>query len=310
MRISATLLLAFLFANAYAQSPAKLYMLAKRSLEKGDHVQAVQQIDQAINQDQSQLDYFLLRIEALTALEEYQQVLVTYTGSLQFFPEAIELYVGRGILLLEFGENQYAITDFSNALDLAITKTDSLLVLNNRAAAKQGLRDFEGAYQDLVAAYQLDSTDAGVLINLGAVSDEVGRGDETLMYLLRALEVDPGSVAAMGNIGFKYQEEGAYQEAIRYFEMILEQSPEEPLAFSNLSYCQYKLGKLEEAMESIQQSILYYAENAYAYRTRALIYLAQDETENACADLELAITKGFTQQYGAEVTDLQKVHCE
>jgi hypothetical protein len=63
----------------------------------------------------------------------------------------------------------------------------------------------------LKKAYLIDSIDTGTLNNLAAISDEVGKGDETLKYLFRVLELNPRFYQAYGNIGFKYQQMGNHK---------------------------------------------------------------------------------------------------
>jgi tetratricopeptide (TPR) repeat protein len=163
--------------------------------------------------------------------------------------------------------------------------------------------DYEGAYEDLMNAYKLDGKNKEVLNNLAAVCDEVGRPEETLMYLNHIIELDSNFVAAYVNIGYKYQ-------AISYFKKAIKLDPKGELGYSNLSYSLMKIGLLEEALENINKSISLNSINPYAYRNRALIYLEKGNIFNACDDIDEGIEKGFSKSYGNELEELKKEHCQ
>lgn len=92
---------------------------------------------------------------------------------------------------------------------------------------------------------------------------------------------------------------GRYEEALVYFNKALELDKDEPLTLNNRGYTRYKLNNLAGALEDIDKSIILYATNAYAYKNRALVYIALDK-EEACKDLQKARELQFEKQYGPE----------
>lgn len=294
----------------FAQTADELYENANSSFENEDYKGALKTIEKAIELDSLDADFYNLKALSLFKLEKFQESYNTYNKALSIFPERPYLYISRGNLFLTIQKYDYATLDFTKAMGLAKNDTIKYSAVTNRAAAKLSVRDFEGAYEDLMTAYEYDSTDVATLTNLGAVCDEVGRKDETLKYLLKVIEVDSSFYPAYGNIGFKYQEMGQYEKAIEYFNKVLEFNPKEPLGYSNRSYNRLKLGDLKGAMDDIEKSIKLYPENSYAYRIRALIYFEKGKTSKACSDLQEALDRGFTLTYGKEVLNLQREHCE
>jgi tetratricopeptide (TPR) repeat protein len=234
----------------------------------------------------------------------------TFNEGIRRCPGSALLYMQRGNFFQSIAEFDQSIMDFTIALKYAESDTLKNALLNNRAASKISKRDFKGAYDDLLLAYAYDSTDITILVNLGMICDELGMGELTMGYLLRAIEVDSTFYPAYGNIGFKYQEMGQYDKAIEYFDKVLEMSPDEPLGYSNRSYCRLKTGDLKGAKSDIEKSLKLYPENSYAYRNRALIYLEEGRTDKACEDFKTALDKGFTEMYGDEVLKLRKEHCK
>lgn len=294
---------------AVAQTANEYFQQATNAYVNQNYEVALKKIEKAIDVDSLNARFFNLKAHSLFELQEFQKSFNTYNSAISKFPNQYFLYLGRGNLLMSFQKFDYAIQDFTKALHISEIDSIKNSIIINRSAAKIKKRDFKGAYQDLMNAYQFDSTNIATLTNLGAVCNEIGKGEETLKYLLKAIEVDSTYYPAYGNIGFRYQELGQYKKAIKYFNKVLEFNPNEPLGYSNRSYNKLKLGDLKGAMTDIEKSINLYPANSYAYRIRALIYIELGKIDNACVDLQTALDKGFTLSYGKEVINLKKKYC-
>jgi tetratricopeptide (TPR) repeat protein len=310
MRSIIVFFLLLCFVGATAQSADDFYKLAEKYQSEKKCVSAITEIDKAIWLDSTKWEYYNIKADCLSKLGQHQEAFLVYTRGINVNPKEMYLYSNRGNLLLSLGKFDHAIQDFTTALQLSKDDTTKLTSYTNRAAAKISKRDFNGAYDDLMSAYKIDSTEIATLTNLGAVCDEVGRGDETLKYLLKAVEVDPNFLGAYGNIGFKYQEMGQYKKAIEYFNKVLEFDPNEPLGYSNRAYNRLKLEDTKGAMEDINKSIKIYPANSYAYKVRALVYIEMKDYNKACVDLQIALDKGFTVSYGDDVVNLRKKYCD
>ena len=85
------------------------------------------------------------------------------------------------------------------------------------------------------------------------VCDEVGRADETLVYLNRIIELDSTYIAAYVNIGFKYQLMGNHEKAIKYF-------VNKPYKPTSVCYHEYEIEVIQEENEpNLKVQIRYYA---------------------------------------------------
>ena len=295
---------------SFSQSADEYYESARKELASNNEKAALKWIDKAIKANPNNEKYHNLKGLILIKLEEYQKAYEAYSLGLVVNPKYYELYMNRGNLFLSTTQYGDAIADFNEAARVADNDSSKYSAIMNRASAKLSIREFESAYEDLMQCYAFDSTDVGTLTNLGAVCDEIGRGDETLKYLLKAVEVDPEFYAAYGNIGFKYQEMGEYQKAIEYFDIVLKFSPDDPIGLSNRSYNKLMLGDAKGAMKDIEKSIKLYPVNSYAYKNRALVHLKNGDNEKACDVLLMAIEKGFTEMFGQEVNELIEKHCK
>lgn len=309
MRLLTALLLC-LSLNSYAQTAGSYFTKAEKLFKEKKYAAALQLTEKALALDSTQLDYYDLKAQCHTELKQWQQVYDAYTKGLMINPKASYFYNYRGNFLISSGNFDEAIADFDNGIPYAENDSIQFVLILNRGSAKTLKRDFEGAYKDFMSCYSFDSTNVGVLTNLGSVCDETGRKAETLKYLEKALALEPTSIPAIGNIGFKYQEMGDYKTAIKYFNRALALAPNDGQCYGNRGYNKLKLGDIKGAKQDLEKAIQLYPANSYAYRIRALIYIEEKQYAKACADLQTALDKGFTVSYGNEVQELKEKYCK
>jgi tetratricopeptide (TPR) repeat protein len=305
----AILILLYTSVQLTAQTKQEYYDKALELYDKENYKSALQQINLALRLDSVNLDYLFLKGNTLTSLKQYKEAYATFSRIIDITPHYAWAWNQRGLMLNTIQEFEYAIKDFTEGLKLSNPDSIQVSLYLNRGSAKINIRDFQGAYNDFKEAYKLDPTNIGVLNNLAAVCDEVGKGDSTLIFLNRILQIDSTFIGAYGNIGFKYQEMGDYTTAIKYFDKVLTLEPNEPLAFNNRAYNKYKQGDLKGALADVEKSLRLYPTNSYAFRNRALIYLAMKKNANACQDINKALELGFTTMYGDQMEKLKEEHC-
>lgn len=274
-----------------------------------EYKNAMSLVDLILLNDSTNFDGLFLKANILYKTKDYQNSFLTFSKLIKLYPNEPIPLSQRGLLLRTVQEFEYSVMDFDRALSLKMDDTLRLSILVNRGAAKVSMREFKGAYTDFMLAYEIDSLNVGVLNNLAAVCDEVGKGDQTLGYLYKIIQIDPTLSGTYVNIGFKYQEMGNYKKAVEFFDKAVNLDPREPLAYSNRSYNRLKLGDFAGALIDINKSISLYPENPYAFRNRALIFIEQKKTTEACKDLAKAIDLGFTKMYGTEVEELKLKNC-
>ena len=285
MKIVFSFCLMFVLSNSFAQTADEYFKKAKDLENTKNYEMALDAINMALAMDSLNIDYYDVKGSCLSKMKDVQGEYNLYSKAISLFPDKSYLYVQEGNVLLSGSQFNDAIAEFSKAVYIAKNDSDKRFALTNRAAAEALKRDFLGAYDDLIASYKLDSNDIAVLINLGAICDDAGKGDETLKYLLRANRLDPKNGGVYANIGFKYQEMGNYKKAIEYYNKVIELDKNEPLGYSNRAYNKLRLKDISGAMDDINKSIQLYGENSYAYRIRALIYIEKKDFEKACKDL-------------------------
>lgn len=309
MKVVQIIVMLLFSLNLSAQNTKTLLDSAEVLAQNGNHSKALSILEDVIKDDVHAWKAYYFRASIYRAKGDGNKALEYYTEAINNFPNQLALRNGRGELFLAAKLFDNAIEDFDYAINKDPKDSLKVALLTNRGSAKNAKRDHQGAYDDYMLAYEIDSLSIGVLNNLGAVCDEVGRGDETIKYLLKVLEIDSTVFQAIGNLGYKYQVAGNHKEAIKYFNKVLDMIPNEPYAYNNRAFSKLKLGDLKGALEDVEKSLSLNSTNSFAYKNKALILIEMGEKKKACKALQAALDNQFTEMYGIEVEELMIVNC-
>jgi tetratricopeptide (TPR) repeat protein len=307
------LLLPVLFLHllhSSAQTIDSLLSRAGREMSAKRYKEAMQLYTKAWEKDSMNYRLLLDRGILYVEMKESEKAFYDFSRAIDLRPDSAEPYHRRAVILYSMMYTDEAIMDNTRALELAKDDTMRLMSFMNRGADKVQKRDFQGAYEDFTRASLIKPDDIGIINNISTVLDELGREKEAIDNLMRAIKIDSTFIGPYVNIGFLYTKLKRYKEAIVYFNKALIIEKDEPLTLNNRGLAKYYLNDLAGALDDINKSLSAYPGNSYAYKNRALVYLAKKENDKACADLKKANEKGFTQEYGEEVNELLKANCK
>lgn len=277
--------------------------------EKNDFKGALKSINKALISESDNSEYLLLKAQLQFRLNEPSEAEKTLNQAVQVDPKNIICYLNRGQFYFARENYTAAIADFQSAVSFADNDSLKRNAYFELGTAKYRMADYEGAFPELKKAYDIDSTDMAVLMNIGIVTMRLGRHQEALGYLLAANRRSPGWHLGIMNIGFLYQEMEDYERALTYFNMALTIEQNDPYTYSNRGYTYFKMGKLKEAKADVERSLSIYPKNSYVYRTLALIYLAENKQKAACEAIQKALDLGYTNSYGNDVVEMKEKHC-
>ncbi len=167
-------------------------------------------------------------------------------------------------------------------------------------------RDFQAALtyaKGLTGEY---ANSADFQLTVSYLYDELGQYDEAATILDNILAKDPDQTTFLNNRGFNLSRQARYAEAVPYYEKAISVDPKFAYSWNNLGFAKYKLGKIDEALECINKSLEFDRGNSYAYKNKGIIYLEQNDKENASLNFQLALRYGYTKRYGNEVLALMK----
>jgi len=294
--------------TSFSQSRQQQLMRAEVLVADSNYGKAITIYSQLLKTDSTDFEVYQKRGDLYRDMHDYAQALNDYSYSIHYNRRNCLCWIRRAALFDQLEEYEKSLMDYNSALPLAEEKDMKLLVLVNRAEAKRRLKQNVGAASDFKLAYQVDSTNLGVLADLGAtLGDE--HPEEALFYLGKAIVIDSTFEGGLGNMAFLYIKLKNYKKAMELSNKLLRIKPNEPYALNNRGYAKMQLGDLEGALEDINNSILLLPYNSFAFRNRGMLYLKQNRKAEACNDFFKALALGFTKEYGDEVERLIKENC-
>lgn len=204
---------------------------------------------------------------------------------------------------------ELAIIDYNKAIELDSTNAS---YYGRRAGTYQHAGKYRLALNDLTKAIELDKNDSFYYVTRAEIYRLLKQYDLSLRDCNKAIMLNSREFGNFEARAFIYLKIKKYKEALADFEKVLTLNiPQKNriYTYNNIGHTKYKMGRYAEALKDINQSLSKDAANSYAYKNRALVYIAQGKKALACADLQKAKTLGYTNKYGKEVEKLIAKHC-
>lgn len=299
--------LLFLCAFVFAQNKIEQ---AEAKIASGDYKDAIGLLEEILEKNTENAEAYFLKGKAEMGLKEYEDAFYAFTEAIDIDDFNAEYYFERANLLMDVNQVDRGITDYTMALNYATDDSMRLDALTNRGSAKSKIREFESALEDFNNALKIDSLSWHVLNDIGMTYYGLEDFENSKIYIDKMIKHYPDRQFGYANMGFLLSEQEEYEESLKFFDKALKISDEDAFVFNNRGYSFLKLGKLDKALDDIDRSIDLNQKNSYAFRNRALVYLEMDKNRKVCKDLEKALELGYTREYGDDVSELYKEHCQ
>jgi tetratricopeptide (TPR) repeat protein len=199
-----------------------LHLLGVVFHQRGEHAQAVRQIDLALKQQQNPFA-FNNRGNALLALKRYQDALESYDRALALQPDYADALCNRGAALHELQRYDEALEccDRTIALQPGYEEAHA-----NRGNTLKELRRFEEAVASCDRALALRPNYAEAHCNRANALRELNRLDEALAAYDRALAPRPHYVKALTNRGVTLHDLKRFDEALECYGQAIAVEPD------------------------------------------------------------------------------------
>ncbi len=277
----------------------------------GKYSQALRMIEPFLAEKEYEYQALMARSSIyFYSMERYQDALADVGAAMELEPDSAKPYLNRSSFYLTAGMFDRAVADLDEALRRSLTRIDSISAYLNKGAALGHMRRFQEAIDVLDLALVLDPDEWTLRFNKAAHLDEMDRTAEAKRTYLELHADQPEELMILNNLGFLTSRTGEHEEALEWFSKAQAIAPDDPIVLNNLGYAQLLNDRTDEALKSVQRSIKLSPGNSYAYRNLGLIHKEREEKDKACTAFELALEKGFTALYGAEVEQLHKAYCK
>ena len=269
------------------------YELGLESYNNDRYRTAIEYFTRAIWEDPVNAELYFLRGNSYAKLKLYDEAIHNYTTAIKLDAE-MKYYLNRGLMFIETGDYDIAISDFDEAL--LFDSTNSALYFN-RGYTKALSGNYESAIKDYSKAISHDSTNAKVFVNRGDLWSGVKEHQKAIFDFTSAISLNDRDELAYFNRAKEFAKIGMIKQAIDDYSKAIILNP------SNIEYyflrgeLKFGAAKFLSAAADYTIIISLQPDNGNAYYNRGICYANVNLKNNACEDLKRAGELGFFEAY-------------
>ena len=220
-----------------------MHLMGLLSFDGGQHDHALEWLSRAIRQA-PKAEYLKHLGAVLQHVKRHDEALKAFDRAVQFQPDSAELWCCLGGALLQLGREDDALLSYQHALKLHPDNLD--------AASKGGvLLHRRGRWEEALACFNICLSvqpDLAPILNLRAIAHRGLRNYENyLSDSLRAHTLDPADAEACNNAGEALLWLGREADAVAWFDKALALLPNNPTILTNKAEAMTQLRRLDEA---------------------------------------------------------------
>lgn len=224
--------------------------LAQLAYNAGDHAQAHQLVDRALDSDRGSYSANLVKAQILAA-EKRPEAVTWFDRALEARPDDIVARLGKAQALIVQGE-------FSAARPV-VDELLEVLPENAQVTHLDGLLEFSaGNHDQALAAFNkvlsVQPKHAPAMLFLGTIHHQRGNLDQARLYLSDYLEYVPGHVPARQMLGSISLQRGEVKEAIEIMQPAAEAARDNAGYLAQLGAAYMQVGEVERAMEYLERA--------------------------------------------------------
>jgi len=159
---------------------------------------AIEYLNEAIQNDPNNPQWYLNRGFVKHVLRDYEGAMIDYNTALEINPNFAFAYNNRGALKVSMNDTQGAFQDYEIALSKNPNYSD---VYYNRGNLRYMLDDLKGALEDYDKAIELNPKDSEAYNNRGVVKKRLNFNVGALSDYSQAIAIDPNDSIAYANRG-------------------------------------------------------------------------------------------------------------
>lgn len=312
-----TLFLLLALTTAHAQNDTAALMKRALELYDDDEFTAAERIvSNLLLEDSTRADAYWMRGLCRINKGEMDDGLDDLAMTIKLEPKNTDYLTARASVFKVLLRYKDALSDMRMVMSLlpphqkGVNDTAYLMANTDMIAYCIYNREYDSALVYVDKLFAIDSNDMGAIHNSIIIYIDQKDFAKADKYLKKYTSLAGEEQSPMYLYVWYYVNIGKYKEAIAMADELIKinKRPDGSL-YSNKAFAHYKLGELDKAEEAINISLQLDASNSFAYKNRALIYIAQKKFADACEDLRAATELNFQVPYGDEVRELYIEHC-
>ena len=184
--LSFVCLLLFCAAATHAQSAKELTQKAMDLMEKREYMEAILNLNKAIDADAKYTQAYYVRGNIKTAFEDFHGAMKDYNTAVDINPKYADAFFARGNTKMKLQDYYGAIADYSSAIAINENYVEAYF---NRGKAKQYLQAYEDAINDCSKIIQINSRSIDAYYMRGLLRIEFGDTKNGCLDLSKAGEL-------------------------------------------------------------------------------------------------------------------------
>ena len=287
---------------------------AYKHFDNQNYPEVILTTDSIISIDPNNYEALVLKGRALFNLDEIDSGITYLSKAIQINPQIPETYSHRAVMYNFTRDYDLAIEDMNVAID---GDPKNMEYLNIRGGLFFKITSYDKALHDY--NYILDSIpdNYNILVYRATIYRIIEDYEKATKDIQKAIELDPENELAYEERAYLKLMLNNTQGSINDYSLVIEKLESNSnqdiflaYTYNNRGFAYYKSGDHDRALADINYSIELFPNNSYAYKNRALIFIAKNELIIACSDLEKATELGYDRQYDNEVFELKQKYCD
>jgi predicted O-linked N-acetylglucosamine transferase (SPINDLY family) len=228
--------------DSNSKSAVALFNRANALFEFGNFIDALSDVEKALQFDPLNANGFLIKSNILHKLNDLNGSLYCLNEALQIDPNFVKALNNRGIVYTELKLPHDALLDFNKALEINEFTAE---IHNNRGKALVLLKLYEEALISYDAAIRLRPDYVEAFSNRGIVLHLLKEFESAVQSFSTAINLDANFYEAYNNLSSLYIEINNLNAALDFIERALKINPFYSKAISNKILILYGLGRFE-----------------------------------------------------------------
>jgi Flp pilus assembly protein TadD len=272
------------------------YDLGKEYFCDSQYSKAIEYSTKAIELDPYNAEYYNCRSINYNCKNEFEKAIEDNTKAIELDPNNAEYYNWRGINYNRLNEFEKAIEDNTKAIEL---EPNNAGYYNWRGISYNGLNEFEKAVTDHTKAIELNPNEAEYYYSRSIDYDWLIEYEKAVADLTKAIELNPDNVRNYTLLARILCRRGKIDSAFDYLNKAFSLKKDLPYCYNARGYIKFKVAKraglacetdvLNDFNKAIETAKDNYP-NPMFYTDRGVYYLYSGDLDNACNDLQEALT--------------------
>lgn len=271
---------------SWAQNDINFKQAGLTNLRKGEYIEALANLNNAIQREPGLSELYFLRGYAKYGLDDFLGAERDYTISIELSPVLADVFINRAIVRAQQQNFRGALTDFARAQELT---PDNPEIYVNRARTNLFLKNYYACIVDCRKAIELKYNHESIYILKGTSEVGIKRYQNAMDDFNKAIEINTNDPNAFIQLGSVYVELEKPDSAIQCYSRAIQLDSNNTYALFNRSLGYIKTKELERALIDLNKIVRLSPYNSYAYFNRAIVRNDLKDKKGAIVDFTSVI---------------------